>query len=262
MKIHTTLGITVAALALAFVGNVSAEAPANASAEQKPESKALDVGSMNITICYEAFSLPIAKAGELQRKRMTDEELYKEVVKAGKIERLLVLRTKSGQRAVVESVTEHRYPSEFTDGCTLFHDLAKAKEGENGQKVIEVTKPNVWPIIPTSTEKRDVGDTLEIEPTVSDEGSGVNFQICVTHVAQSKREKWGKGLAEFEQPQYETQKLSTNAAASFKSPCFIGTLSPPFGNGLAARTEQKAWFCFITATAPKNADAVTGKSAK
>ncbi len=260
MKTHTVIKFTVAALALALVGNVSAQPPATASSAQKTESKEPDLGSMNVSICYEAFSLPITKAGELQRKGMSDEELYKEVVNTGKLERLLVVRTKSGQRALLENVTEHRYPVEFAAGCTLFRDLAK--DAKKGRKPIEVTDQNMWPIVPASLEKRDVGDTLEIEPAVSNDGSGVNLQISVSHVAQSKREKWGKGLAEFEQPQFETQKLSTNVEASFKLPRFLGTANPPFGNGLADRAEQNVWFCFITATVAQNNAAPQKKAAR
>ena len=195
---------------------------------------------MNVSICYEAFSLPIAKAGELQRKGMTDEELYKEVVSTGKLERMLVLRTKSGQRAVVENVTSYIFPTEFTQ--------PQIPCGNPGN----VNVPTPLPVAPTAFDKKEVGDTLEGEPTLSQNAKFVDFQIAVSHVALARREKWGQGITELEQPQFESQKLNTNFTASVGSPLLIGTLNPVFGNGLAARAEQNVWFCFITTTLAKN----------
>ncbi len=126
MNTPAVIKSTVAALVLAFVPNILAQTSASGASNPKVENKAAtpapaqagetqgaDLSSMNVSLCYEAFSLPIAKAGELQRKGMTDEELYKEVIAAGKLERLLILRTKSAQRAVLENTTYYIYPTEF-----------------------------------------------------------------------------------------------------------------------------------------------------
>ena len=253
MKTHTIIKSTVAALALALVPNIPAQTSASGASGPKAEGKtaepapalsaetqAADLGSMNVSVCYEAFSLPIAKAGELQRKGMTDEELYKEVVGAGKLERMLVLRTKSGQRAVLENETEYKYPTEFTDPQVP------------GGVAKEPATVGHLPIAPTAFETRHVGDSMEAEPTLSPDAKTVDFQVLVSHVALARREKWAQGLAEVEQPQFESQKLSTNITASIGSPRFIGTLNPPFGNGLAARVEQNVWFCFITPSIAQN----------
>lgn len=262
MKTHTTLKLAVAALVLAFVSNLHAQTAAGAS-ESKTEAKAAkpapapavdpnaaDLGMMNVSITYEAFSLTIAKAGELQRKGLSDEELYKELVSAGKLERLLVLRTKPGQRAVVENVTEYKFPTEFTQ--------PQIPCGNPGN----VNVPTPLPVAPTAFEKRDLGDTIEAEPTLSEDAKSVDFQIAISHVALARREKWGKDITELEQPQLETQKLNTNFTASVGSPRFVGTLNPPFGNGAAARAEQNIWFCFITASVTQNNASPHKKSAR
>ena len=254
MKTHTVLKFTVAALALAFATNIPAQtaapAPNAKGSEAKPAPAAdpqiANLETMNVSLAYEAFSLPIAKAGELQRKGMTDEELYKEFVSAGKLERLLVLRTKSGQRAVLENTTYYIYPTEF-----MMPEIPTPRKREIS-----------LPIAATAYEKKEVGDTFEAEPTLSSDAMSVDMQFSVSHVALAKREKWGQGLAEVEQPQLETQKVSTNITASVGSPRLIGTLNPVFGNGLAARAEQNVWFCFITATVAKNNTAAPGKTAR
>lgn len=193
---------------------------------------------MNVSICYEAFSVPIAKAGELQRKGMADEELYKEMVSAGKLERMLVLRTKPGERAVLESVTQYKHVTEYT--------VPREPGGAVGPQ------PNVelppLPLAPTAFEKTDVGDTFEIEAVLSPDAKTADIQFIVSHLALAKREKWGQGPAEVELPQFESQKLQSSIIASVGTPRFIGTLNPPFGNGAAARADQNVWFCFITAS--------------
>lgn len=250
MKPHILIQPIIAALALSFIPTTPAQTtttvpnatgkgakPAPASAAE-PQNANLE--AMNVSLAYEAFSMPIAKAGELQRRGLTDAELYKELVSAGKLERLLVLRTKSGQRAVLESVTACRHPVEFTQ--------PQIPCGSVG-----VEQKVSLPIAPTAFEKFDAGDTFEVEPALSEDAKVVQMQFIVSHTAQAGREKWGLGLAELEQPQFETQKLSTNVTISTGSPRLIGTLNPPFGNGVAKRAEQDVWFCFITLTiAPNN----------
>ena len=260
MKTHTVLKFTVASLALAFATNIPAQtaapAPNAKGSEAKPAPAAdpqiANLETMNVSLAYEAFSLPIAKAGELQRKGMTDDELYKEVVVSGKLERLLVLRTKSGQRAVVENVTNYIYPTEFTQPQI---------PGSFSSDKIQ-PPPIPLPVAPTAFEKKDVGDSLEAEPTLSQDAKSVDFQFRVSHVGLARREKWGREITELEQPQFEMQTLSTNATASVGSPRLVGTLNPVFGNGLAARAEQNVWFCFITATVAQNNAVAPGKTAR
>jgi hypothetical protein len=247
MKTHTIIKSTIAALTLASISTIHGQTAAPGASESKAEAKGADLGTMNISITYEAYSLPIAKAGELQRKGLADEELYKEFVSAGKIERLLVLRTKSGQRAVLENITLYKFPTEFSQPqipCGM---------AENKIQL---------PVVATAFEKVDVGDSVEVEPTLSSDAKSADFQIAVSHVNLTRREKWGQGLAELEQPQYESQKISTNATVSVGSPRLLGTLNPPFGNGLAARAEQNVWFCFITVTVAQNYTAPQKKAAR
>lgn len=243
MKTHTFLKSVVAALALTSIPNLSAQ---TGCVVVNREVKFTGLDAMNVSICYEAFSLPIAKAGELQRKGMTDEELYKEVVNTGKLERVLVLRTKSGQRSVLENTTYYIYPTEF-----MMPEIPTPRK-----------RSISLPIAATAYEKKEVGDTFEAEPTLSSDAKSVDMQFSVSHVALARREKWGQGVAEVEQPQLETQKVTTNITASVGSPRLVGTLNPVFGNGLTARTEQNVWFCFITAAVAQNNTVPQKKSAR
>jgi general secretion pathway protein D len=85
--------------------------------------------------------------------------------------------TKSGQRAVVEVIREFKYPTEFsqpqipqtfgnTGGVTL-------AAGSSSSSAFPVT-----PTTPTAFEKRDVGVTLEVEPTIGPDGYSIDMQLA------------------------------------------------------------------------------------
>jgi general secretion pathway protein D len=85
--------------------------------------------------------------------------------------------TKSGQRAVVEVVREFKYPTEFTQpqipqqfnsGGT---SLLGSGSSSNGSFP-------VTPTTPTAFEKRDVGVTLEVEPTIGPDGYSIDMQLA------------------------------------------------------------------------------------
>ena len=282
MKTHITKSI-VAALALAYVANLHAQTPAASGVPAAPAardpfaagkaaapspvlgSQAESTESMNISLAYEAFSLPIAKAGELQRKGLSDVDLYKELVTTGKLERMLVLRGKPGQRALLENVTEYRYATEFEPanaGDEGEHPQAANAGTKKGEPAVPAKmamghSPAI-PVTPTAFEMRNVGDSMEVEPTLSPDAKIVDLNVSITHTALVGRDKWGQGISEVEQPQFETQKANTSASLTIGSPFLIGTLNPAFGNGVTQRAEQNVWFCFITATTTR----ASGDSAK
>jgi len=71
--------------------------------------------------------------------------------------------TKSGQRATIEIVREFRYPAEY--------DLPQVT-GVAGSVYTPAT-----PTSPTSFDKRDVGITLEVEPTVGPDGYTIDLTL-------------------------------------------------------------------------------------
>lgn len=88
--------------------------------------------------------------------------------------------TKSGQRAVIEIIREFKYPTEFsapqipqtfggnTGGGSL---LGGGGGSSNGSFP-------VTPTTPTAFEKRDVGVTLEVEPTIGPDGYSIDMQLA------------------------------------------------------------------------------------
>ncbi len=86
--------------------------------------------------------------------------------------------TKSGQRAVIEVIREFKYPTEFsapqipqTVGTTGTTSILGGASGGGGSFP-------VTPTTPTAFEKRDVGVTLEVEPTIGPDGYSIDMQLA------------------------------------------------------------------------------------
>ena len=90
--------------------------------------------------------------------------------------------TKSGQRAQIEVIREFKYPTEFsppqipqTVGAAgaAGGAVAGVAGGGGGGGSFPVT-----PTTPTAFEKRDVGVTLEVEPTIGPDGYSIDMQLA------------------------------------------------------------------------------------
>ncbi len=194
-----------------------------------------------VSLHLDTFSLPINEAFALLREFPTDRGRYDQLVKlAGegkaKIERMIVLRTQSGQRAVIESSHELRYPTQFT--VTDPVPPSSLKDG--------ATAPP-RSVYPSSFETRNVGDSFEVEPVINAENTIVDINL----VPQTVHYLGDRDIANhsgFQQPLFETQKTTTSVRTHAGQPFLLGTPNPPFGTGLGKdQTEQRIWFQFITA---------------
>lgn len=117
-----------------------------------------------ISLQEETFSLPIADASALLRKFPSDAERYKELVrradaKQARLERLVVLRTISGQQAKVEAINELTFPSESARAVG-------AASGKRAQGKASV-----------ALQTRNLGDTLNLTPLLSPDGSIINVTL-------------------------------------------------------------------------------------
>jgi Bacterial type II and III secretion system protein len=129
------------------------------------------------------------------------------LAKAGlaKLTGLIAVSTKTGQRAVVESVDEVRYASEFS----------------RAERAGEIAFPTVF-------ETRNVGDTLEIEPVIGPDGKTIDVNL----IPQSQRldgfQDWQPeaSAAPMSQPQIRTEKVTTNTTVFSGRPTILATATP------------------------------------
>ena len=238
-------------LAIALTASLTVQAqdpvdPYKKGGAEPPELILDQVTSNLLSIREETFSLPIAAAYDLMHSTKLDAELYAKLVeqmRAGKarIERLIVLRTKSGQRAVLESINELRYPTEYNPRNATLPVGPIAKTPDQGM----VPRDQVYS---TNFDTRNVGDQLEIEPVLGPDGRTIDLNLVPQSVRFAGfRTTTDDGSDKQPQPLFETQKVTTSITVLAGEPTLLGTLNAPFGNGLAIEVkEQRVWLDFFT----------------
>ncbi len=198
-----------------------------------------------VSIMEEVFSLPLVEADNLLHDIPSDRLRYarlREMLAGGKarLEKLVVLRTKSGQRAVFESIHELRYPTEFTPPSAV-----PANPSDKPPPKVENSFP-MNPTTPTAFDVRNIGDTLELEPVVGPDGMTIDLNL----VPQSVRYLGDRTFDvpdPVKQPIIETGKITTQVSVRDGQPYFLGTAHPPLANGFPGQQkEQRVWLEFLT----------------
>jgi hypothetical protein len=251
MKIQTLLIIT---FALSFA-NAQEQAADPYKADDTQAEEASQCGCYAISICYEDFSLPLAMAAALQQEQLTDAELYAKVrASLGKDadkdivrqETFVVARAPSGQKASVEHVTEIIYPTEYAPANVF--DAAALTPAQ--PKPSSVCIPSA-PAIPTAFETRNVGFTLEIEPTLSEAGKNVNLRLVPERVTLVGQSIAGQDISKTEMPIFEVQRINTSSRLKMNVPFMIGTMNLPANSKQDPDSAKRVWFAFVTATLSK-----------
>ncbi|WP_338285728.1 hypothetical protein [Luteolibacter sp. LG18] len=248
--------------------------------EQESSSAATGNPNPNLAIRYETFSLSIAEAATLTRENPRDNELYAKLVamvakKEAKQEALVLLRTKSGQKATAESISEQIYPTEFEPpnlpealGASFIARKGpdvKNADGTTAKQPVQmpnaaalIDAPSIselaglaTPSTPTSFETRNVGDTLEIEPTLGEDNHTIDLRIVPDRVTRTGDSSSGQGLSRCEMPIFESQRVNTSATLEIGKPFLLGTVNRPPVSKVDADSANRIWFAFVTANIAK-----------
>jgi hypothetical protein len=256
MKIHSSLAL------LALVASLRAQpAPPAEPHEAAPRPP------HNISVCYETFSVPLALAAKLQREDKTDAELYTLLGTAAekdgvRQESFDMIRSKSYQKATVESISEEIYSTEYEppsmpgtvgvaitpppvkDVPTPVPDTAGLKDAPPLDEIRGLRAPAT----PTAFETRNAGRSLEIEARTAEdpESPFVDLKIVPEQVTMVGRNAWGQGLAQTEMPIFETQRVNTGITVRTDQPVLLGTVSRPPESRLDPDSAQRVWFAFVT----------------
>lgn len=137
---------------------------------------------------------------------------------------------RSGEKATVESVAEFIYPTEY-------HESTTTKYEKQDGKLAEVSSDYTGNILPTSFETRNIGSTLEIEPTLDDTGKLIDLRLAPELSWQTGRTLWQEkkdehgSLIKVEMP--EIYMIRTNTAMTLKNGVhgLAGVFSPKDQNG-------------------------------
>lgn len=237
-------------------------------AEAAPPSA--EPGAPNLAVCYEVFSLPLATAAKLQRGQPTDSDLYTQLTEsvdegAAIQETFTMIRVRSGQKGSSQGVSEFVYPTEFEPaelpnqvGVAISHSqgedrpstlpepekLAKAPpfSGIDGLRT---------PATPTAFQTRNIGLSLELEATLSEDGREVSLIIAPEHVAMVGLLEYGQELSLCTMPEFESQSLNTNSLVRINQPFLLGTINRSPSSKADPDAAKRVWFAYATVTLPK-----------
>ncbi len=236
--------------------------PARAAEADRPLEH---VDPPNVSACFEAFSLPLGMAAELQRKGMTDPDLYQNLAAAAgkaevKQEILTVLRGRSGQKAEISSVSEQIYPTEYQPQelpKSLGLSMEPATAGNEPPPDPETAPPLVPsgffrslipPALAVSFETRDVGLNIEMDPTLDQTEEIVDLRLHLENVVFAGTSTWGEEEATTEMPTFETQRIPMSATVRVGKPFLLGTFNRPPVSAVDPDSANRVWFGFVTVT--------------
>ncbi|MEO5917634.1 MAG: hypothetical protein ABIS50_25615 [Luteolibacter sp.] len=267
MKTHLLLITALAATSLH-----AQEKPADPYREPKKDAASVEQSApyVDISICCETFSLPLAVAAKLQRQQLPDSELYKQLLasvekQTARQESFTVLRGKSGQKSTAESISEQIYPKEYEPaelpnsvGVAMSPPDAKDQQTPVPDPSKLQSSPDLssfnglqTPATPTAFETRNVGTTLEIEPTLGEDLKILDLRIVPEIVTEVGRSAYGQGLSTTESPVFESQRINASFTVLINQPFLMGTLNRPPVSKVDPDSANRVWFAFVTATLAK-----------
>ena len=192
--------------------------------ETAPAPAATDGGDKLLRIQVEWVEVEALQMTELLREGASDTALRESVHKliedrdATLVETALVT-ARSGQRAKVESIHEHIYPTGFQAPEVI------NPEGEKGSKTVLIL-PH-----PTAFETRNLGVTLEVDPVLGADGKTIDLNLAPELVYLVGEQSWAEyegdlGTSSTRTPSIYTAKTTTQVATTDGEYCLISAQSP------------------------------------
>lgn len=213
-------------------------------------------GPKSVSVCFEVFSLELADAAALYRQHLSDDKMYRQILdrvtrKTATLEHFSVLRARSGEKAVVEGISELIYPTEHEAPSTP-NSLTLPGPATNGNDQAPADpdpahkRGVIAEAMPKSFETRNTGFSLEIEPTIGMNDTIIDLRLAPDFTRFVEREKWGSGKSEVELPLFESQRITTAATVVSGKPHLLGTPSRTPHSKLDADSANRVWFAFVT----------------
>lgn len=187
-----------------------------------PTQEMFEPNPVNVLVEMQIVALPQNIAVPLVRDLMDAEKVdkaYEQIQQllskgTAKLIAWPIVTTKSRQRAVVEGINEFRFATEFSAaGVAIFLNQT---DGTAIKAPIEANGVDYSHVSPSAFETRNVGVTLEVEPTLRPDGDTIDLSIVPQHVRLKGMNKItaelknGKETVTVEQPDFEKTQTTTN----------------------------------------------------
>jgi hypothetical protein len=124
--------------------------------------------------------------------------------------------TTNGQGVKIESIRETIFPTEY-DPPELPQVLTGPIEGNINL---------ITPVNPTAYEMRPVGLSVELDPTIRKDGTGIELRFAPEIVEFHGTTEWGKDEGLSKQPLFHSMKTNTNINLDFGTTELFGTYTP------------------------------------
>ncbi|MBK1831688.1 hypothetical protein JIN77_13210 [Verrucomicrobiaceae bacterium R5-34] len=143
-----------------------------------------------------------------------------------------MLVARSGEKATVESIREFIYPTEYEPS-----ELPSTIKIEKGAESKIASKEFATGPTPTAFETRNLGSTLEIEPTIGDSNKTIDVRLSpeiTYHVENTVWSEWKDkhGESNIMMPVIYTLRVTTAVTLANGKPTLIAALSPKDDKGV------------------------------
>lgn len=167
-----------------------------------------------------------------------------------KLVNMTLLSCQSGERATCESFREIIYPTEIDPD----DHLPPTVGGGLGSPLPLPLRP--YTATPTAFETRNVGETLQIEPSFTGpSGQPINLRVVhemITHarntVWMKYRDQWGTANTSF--PEFDTQRTVSNLTLSNHQTQFLNSYTPNRPDGKPDRSRKIIVFVKLSEVRP------------
>jgi len=148
---------------------------------------------------------------------------------------------RSGDKASTESITEFIYPIEWKP-YELPNQLEVPGSDEAPKALELIPQPT-----PTAFETRNLGTTLQVEPTLGEDSKNIALRLApelVYHVGNENWSQWQtkKGDGSIKVPTMYSLRLSTALTMIDGQPCLVAVQSPKDDSGKTDFTRKIAVF--------------------
>lgn len=154
-------------------------------------------------------------------------DALQKMVKAGtaKMVETQMVTSRSGEKATVESIKEFIYPTEY-EPSEVPNEVNK-----NGDKTGDLVDELATPPTPTAFETRNLGSTLEVEPTLGEDGKIIDVRFApelVYHVGNEVWSEWSNktSKADVQMPIFYTLRVNTGVTLTAGKYFMVSAVSP------------------------------------
>jgi hypothetical protein len=161
-----------------------------------------------------------------------------ELVKKGeaKVLETMICNARSGEKALAESINEFIYPTEYEPPELPSTVSIPDRPGGLNPEEVKLLRMMRTPATPTSFETRNLGSTLEIEPT-TDDGSYIDLRLApdiVWHTGESVwiEDKLPDGnVSKIQMPKIYSARITTALTCKEGQYVLAGVISPKDAEG-------------------------------